>query len=237
MVKTWTKALLMFDVHVPDHDKKALALVKDFADDFKPDIVIAGGDWQNCDQVSTYPNETDLDIQDEFEQTEELIETFGVTDWMEGNHEQRLRRPGSPHRWLRKSLDPVRNLHLRERGINVFPYHKKKGVKKLGKLKVLHGFWCNKYAAATHSLAYGCCAFGHTHRFQTFSPKQAFESSTGFNVGCLSKLDLPYTAAKPPNGWVQGFAFVYIHKSGQFSFNNVRLIGNNFVINGKEYKR
>ena len=222
----YEKVLFLFDVHIPDEDRAALRIAKEFAEDWRPDRVIAGGDWQNCDYASNFPEESTATMEEEYRREEQLLEEFHVTDWFEGNHEERIRRIGGrvdPR--FRSLLDPVKNLHLVERGIRVYPYHPKTGVLTLGKLSVLHGWWCNQYAARKHAEAYGCCLFGHIHTFQVFTPSQAFESHTGFAVGCLCKLDLPYTQNKPPRSWIQGFAFGYFLRSGHFSLYDVRIIG------------
>ena len=106
---------------------------------------------------------------------------------------------------------------------------------RLGKLKVLHGFRFNQYAAKWHADTYGCCLFGHTHRFQQITPAQAFDSNTGFNCGHLAKDMLSYEENKGPLGHTRGFAFGYFYKNGHFSLYMVRAIGSKLMINGKEY--
>lgn len=232
------KALLLFDLHVPYEDESALTIASDFAQDFKPKVVVAGGDWQDCGAASKFVDENDVTLEEEYETESQLLDRFKVTHWLEGNHEERIRRiGGTVDPRLRSLLDPAKNLNLEKRGINILPYDPWKGVLELGKLSVLHGWWYNQYSARKHAEAYGCCAYGHSHRFQTFTPSQAFERNTGFNIGCLCQLDLPYTKNKPPRGWIQGFAFGYFLKSGHFSLYDVRLIGDEVVINGKVYGR
>jgi predicted phosphodiesterase len=237
MVQAIQRVLLLPDIHVPDHDERALGLVRDFAKQWKPNRVCQMGDLMNADQVSSFPNECETDLSDEFEVAGQILDDLKVTDWLEGNHEERLRRVGLTKKNMRKLLNPAKNLGMDKRRINWKPYHKTEGILRFGKLNVLHGFYCNEYAARKHSDAYGCCVFGHTHRIQAHQPKHAFESHTGYNIGCLCKLDLPYRQCQPPDGWGQGFAFAYILKSGHFSLQMVRLIGNEVVIEGTVYRR
>ncbi len=232
------RVLLGGDLHGADVDERVWGLFCAFKKDFRPHRVIAGGDWGNFNWASAkYADEEGVEAKEEYAQIEKRVEDAGVTDYLAGNHEARVKRiGGGVKKQLRSLLGVQKNLNLTKRGIKFFPYHKKKGVLSLGKLKVLHGFWCNQYAARSHADAYGCCVHFHTHRFQTFTPKKAFESHTGFNIGCMCRLDLPYKEEDGPDGWMQGFAFAYIHKNGHFNLYDVRVVGNVFVINGKEYR-
>lgn len=225
------------DVHVPYEDPRALGIAEAFIRDWKPHIVVAGGDWLSTEQISKFPSDCPIDLLDEFQRAEQWLERLKVTHYLMGNHEERLSRPGLVPPNLRKLYDPVANLHLHERGIQWRPYDSERGVFRFGKLTALHGYATNQYAARTTADQYGCCVFGHTHRMQTHQPKKARVAQTGFNVGCLCKLRLPYIKARPPTGWVQGFFFAYIFKSGNFSPHPVRLIGNEFVLDGKYYQR
>lgn len=232
-----TKALFLPDLHVPYEDAQAVATALAFAKDFKANIVVALGDWMSSDQVSGYKSDCDVDLSDEFATVEEYLDKFRVTHYLFGNHEDRLTRPELVPLNMRKMLDPARSLHLVRRGIPWRPYDNKRGIFQWGKLTALHGFATNQYAARTTAEQYGACVFGHTHRFQTYQPKEAKVRNTGFNVGCLCKLDLQYARRKAPGGWVQGFAFAYLHKNGHFDLYPVRLVGPNHVIEGKLYGR
>ncbi len=230
------RILFLPDVHVPYEDNRVVALAAEFKKDFRPHTVVAMGDWMSTDQISSFENDCPVDLLDEFARTEALIELLGVTHYLMGNHEERLMRDGLVPANLRKFYDPVRNLHLKERGIQWRPYDSEKGVFKFGKLTALHGFATNQYAARTTADQYGCCVFGHTHRMQTHQPKKARVAQTGFNIGCMCQLRLPYIRTKQPTGWVHGFAFAYLFKSGHFNMYPIRLVGREFIINGKEYR-
>lgn len=232
-----TRFFALFDLHVPNEDPTVVKIARDFHHDFKPHISVAGGDWQDVGMVSTFADEDTIDLADEFDAVNSYMDMFKVTHWLEGNHEERLRRVGLSNPRLRKILSPALNLNFEKRGTHIFPYHRKRGILKLGKLKVLHGFYTNEYVARKTSDAFGCCVFGHAHRFQSYQPKTCFEGRTGFSIGCGAKLDLPYASSRPPQGWMQGFVFGYILKSGHFSIYPVRIVGPEVIINGKPYTR
>jgi hypothetical protein len=163
------------------------------------------------------------------------IRDFGITHYLEGNHEERLRRVGLGNETTRSMFDLAENLELEEQGIPLIPYHPRKGVLRFGHLKVLHGFFATEYTAKKMASIYGTCVFGHTHRFQTFQSKDAFESHCGFGIGLMGKIDQPYTDSRAPLGWCQGFCFGYLHKNGYFDLYPVRIFGNRVAINNKVY--
>lgn len=237
-IHTGKKFVVGFDRHCPEHDPEIDQIFGDFLLDFKPHIRIAGGDWQTVEQVSHFDNETDIDLDDEFEMNREVLRRWKITHYLEGNHEERLRRVGMKlDKRLRSLVDLERNLHLRKLKIRLLPYHPTKGVLRLNCLKILHGFYANEYVAKKTALTYGTCVFGHAHRFQTFWPKAAFNDRVGFSIGMMGKLDQSYTQDRPPMGWAQGFAFGYMHKDGYFDLYPVRIVGKQVTIEGRMYQR
>lgn len=237
IIHTYKKIWIGYDRHAPYHDPKIDKIALAFLADFKPHIRVAGGDWQTVDQVSHFDNEGDIDLADEFALNREAIRKFGITHYLEGNHEERLRRVGLKlDKRLRSLVDLELNLRLKKQGIPLVPYHPRKGVLRFGSLKILHGFYATEYTAKKMASIYGTCVFGHTHRFQTFQSKDAFESHCGFGIGLMGKIDQPYTDARAPLGWCQGFCFGYLHKNGYFDLYPVRIYKNRVTINDKTYR-
>lgn len=237
-VFTRKKFWIGFDRHYPEHDPLVDTICLEFLRDFKPGIRIAGGDWMTCEQVSKFPHDegTETILKEDFRATRQALRRFGITHYLEGNHEERLRRVDVKPS-LRSMFNLVSNLQLREMGIKFFPYHPLKGVCKIGHLKVLHGFYVNQYMARKHAEIYGTCVFGHSHRFQTFQPRAAFDKRVGFAIGMTGDLEPTYTKDRAPMGWAQGFAFGYIHRNGWFDLYPVRINRGRVVINGREYGR
>ena len=235
------RVMFLPDIHVPYQDEAALKIVYDFRKDFKPHRTVIMGDMISADQVSGFKNDEETGLDEEYQIANHWLDKLTAEKdfFIEGNHEERLRRAGLVKPTLRKILSPVLNLQLKKRKIKFVPFDNnyKKGTVQFGKLIALHGWWAPDHAAKKHAVTYGCCVFGHTHRHQTYQPAHAFEKNTGFNIGCLCRLDMPWQETSGPRGWTQGFAFAYFFKGGHFSFYDVRLIGKEFVINGKYYKR
>ena len=227
---------LGFDRHHPESDPLVDQVAKDFIRDFKPTIRVAGGDWMCCDQCSTFDNESEFELKKEFEETNKALDDFKITHYLEGNHEQRLRRvAGLVKKPLRSLCNLEANLGLAKRKVQFLPWHTTRGILRLGHLKVLHGFYANEYVARKTAEVYGTCAFGHTHRFQVFQPKAAFDTRVGFAIGMMGKLEQTYTGSRPPMGWAQGFAFGYIHSNGWFDLYPVRINAGRVTIEGKVY--
>jgi len=237
-IQTYRKFWVGFDRHCPEHDPKIDQIVTDFLHDFKPQIRIAGGDWQSVDQVSSFDSESRTDLKEEFEMNRAILRKWKITHYLEGNHEERLRRVGmniDPR--LRSCVDLASNLQLKKLGIAFLSYHPIQGVLQIDHLKALHGFYANEYVAAKTARTYGTCVFGHAHRFQTFWPKEAFNTSVGFSIGMLGKLNQTWVQDRAPMGWAQGFAFGYIHPDGWYDLYPVRILGDQVTINNKTYMR
>lgn len=237
-VRTTTKIMVMSDLHAPYQDDKALKVCEQFRKDFKPDIVIALGDWLDATSVSSFASDTtpDTDMLHEFEVCNELLDIFQPTYFLEGNHEHRLRRAGAVRQDHRRLFCPKHWLKIKERKIKWIPYsHFERDVLTLGKLNFIHGFACSQYASMKEALRFGSVVHGHTHRIQMLSPPHATYKWTAFNIGCLCKLEQDYVETRQPHGWAHGFGWGYIYKSGNFTFNIARLIGDTVHLNGKEY--
>ena len=236
---TYKKVLVVPDMHVPNHDPNAVRVALDFKKDFKPDITIFLGDLIDADAVSAFAStERDYDQADEFYIAGEILDKFKPQVLLEGNHEQRLRRPGCVPWELWRMVEPKKWFAVKKRKIQWVPYsNRKKDLFKIGKMTFIHGFCCSQYATRAEAEAFGCVCHGHTHRVMTYQPKHAYERNTGFNIGCLCKMDLEYQTTGRPRGWCQAFGFGYFLRSGNFSFYTARLIGETFIINGKTYKR
>lgn len=233
------KVLAIPDIHVPNHDPSAIKVALDFQKDFKPDTTIIMGDLIDAPSIALHAEgRNDYSQSDEYALAGDILDLFEPDVLLEGNHEQRFRRPGSVPWELWEMLEPRRWFNVDDRGITWVPYtNVSNDIYRIGKMSFIHGFATGLYAARAECESFGCVAHGHTHRIQTYQPKHAFHRNTGFNIGCLCKLDLDYQTTNRPRGWAQGFGYGYFFKSGDFSFYTVRLIGDKFVINNQVYKR
>ncbi len=240
MVRMQTERVLFLpDIHVPHQDESALRVAGEFADDWKPHRTIFLGDLIDATAVATHAKgKTTVDQLGEYEQAREILDRFRPQVLLEGNHEERFRRPGCVPWELWPLLKPSMWFGVKKRRILWVPYSNlERDIYRIGKLSVIHGFRTNEFAAKAEAMSFDCVVFGHTHRLQTVQPKHGYHKHTGFNIGCLCRLDLEYEKTGPPRGHAQGFAFGYFFRSGSFSLYTARLIGSEFVIEGKRYTR
>lgn len=235
-IQTYTKFWVGFDRHYPESDPLVDKIVAEFLADFKPQIRVAGGDWINCDQISNFNNESESDLLNEFDDTIRILNTWKITHYFEGNHEERIRRiGGNLDKRLRSLADLQRNLKLREKRITFLPYHPIAGILQIGNLKVLHGWYFNEYFARKTAETYGTSVFGHAHRFQVFQPCSAFDTRVGFGIGMLGNTVQSYVQDRAPRGWAQGFAFGYLYRNDWFDLYPVRINAGRVCINDKVY--
>ena len=227
-IHTTQRVLVLPDIHIPNHDRGALKIVDDFRRDFRPHVTVFLGDLIDADAISDHAKGSDRITQlREYELAKEVLDQFKPTVFCEGNHEERFRRPGlvAPELW--EILSPKRWFDIAKRGIRWVPYsNRRRDLFRIGKMTFIHGFCTNQYAARAEAESFGCVCFGHTHRQQTYQPKHARWRHTGYNIGCLCKLDLAYQTKGRPRGWCQGFGHgIFEERTGNFAFRGERLIG------------
>lgn len=114
----------------------------------------------------------------------------------------------------------------------VYPYHKTKGVVRLGStLKVMHGFASGVYAARQTALVYHSVLFGHIHVVDECSIP-GLERRVARCCGCLCNLDMDYAARTPSTlRQAHGFAYGVISKrTGNYHVWIAERIGKEWVI-------
>jgi predicted phosphodiesterase len=232
----------------PLHDARAIDIMLQFAQDFKPDIFIEGGDNLDCGPVSHWLKNKqrqmkDLDLRKDAKwyQTHVLdeinkIKSIKTKKWMIGNHEGWLTEYADENPGVAGLVDPEYLLDLD--GWDVVP----EGAHiKLGKLYFVHGDQVGnvKNLADRAVQLYGhTVIFGHFHTYQV-SPRHELvgEDSVkmGMSVPGLCNKNPGYMMNRP-NQWMKGFAYGYIHDDGTFQIYVPLIIKNKTCIHGKVYK-
>ena len=228
------------------HDLKAWRAVVAFAEDFKPDTWVVGGDFLDCGAISHHnkgksrPVEGFRLLQDAEECVEAAIRPiYSLADecvYIGGNHE----------RWIEDLLDENPGLEgivdiKKLLSLDHWKVIPQGGHFNLGKLTFIHGDQISggEHVAKSAVLSYErSVRFGHFHTYQTYTKNSALEykyAKTGIAVPCLCTKTPKYGKGKP-NKWVQGFNYGYIADDGNYNDYVVVIVDGKCVVNGKVYK-
>jgi hypothetical protein len=257
------KFLALFDLHFgfengrigtskvvrATHNISLINVVKKFAKDFSPDILILGGDQLNCGPVSHWhkgrPKLTEgfrlkeeLDLLDKhiltpFDKIERKI-------WIDGNHERFIQDYLEENPALEGLIEPAEYLKLEKRG---WECHEVGAIIKLGKLYFTHGdviLGKGSYVnPAQHLLNQTRVNIrcGHLHTLYAatdFNPIRGNDYHTAIVVPCMCATNCFYMKNKPSR-ILNGFLYGYIYPNGNFNDYIVITNNNSFVVNGVSY--
>jgi hypothetical protein len=226
------------DVHGDVQDTAAVNACLGFVRDFKPHYRICGGDIFDFRPLRGRASEEEKreSLKEDFEAGDRFLEAFAPTHTLLGNHDQRLYdraalRSGPASDYAAELADRLSGRLGRS---ELYPYHKRAGVLRIGHLKFLHGFFCGVTAARQHALAYGSCLFGHIHSIDEASVP-GMDRRVARSVGCLCKLDMDYNARSPntlryAHGWGYG---VIDEKTGNYTVFQAEGIDGKFYVAGE----
>jgi len=229
---------LLYDPHIPYHDKNAYHIALDHLAGLKPKLtkLVLGGDVVDFFKISFFkgdPNRMSFEneiifARMELEAIRRRFKRIPI-DYIEGNHEVRLHRytlDNCPHLAWNNKVESI--LHLGARNIryisNIARMCNNQPPYKIGKLFVLHGHE-KKVSYGAINLArlfYLKCkdnvVAGHHHRpDKSLVRKISGKYEAAFNVGTLGQLSEAY---QPINDWAHGFAYVDVEPNGNFDFHN-----------------
>jgi hypothetical protein len=193
------RTLFLSDLHVPFHDLVAWRVVMELIEDFRPQLILLGGDLFDCYPISDHdqePGRADY-LQDEFDaaqplwrELEDRCRGATVVFW-KGNHEERIDRMQRRHRALfrLRSLEIPVAAEMPRRWL----YYPNQTRYRLGPLNCIHGDLKGRGNSVAHAAAgilkklRTSAIFGHFHRFQTFYETNADGTvRAGFANGHLS---------------------------------------------------
>lgn len=242
------RVLIMTDAHLR-HDEEphqSYRLVKRFAKDWRPDIVVDLGDWLDLNYLSSFDKEKlrhleSRRLRGDYDLAHRELDYWqGITPRLiklEGNHDERIERWIDAVPALEGVIDYDVEFDFAGRGIAWHRYRDGQPIK-LGKLNMMHGYYHGKYPVAkTLDVYMGNVVFGDVHRFQTFSrgvPNYADEIQA-WSIGCLCGLQPEYAKGRPM-GWQNGFAVMYLHDSGNFNLYPINIIEDTFTFEGRVWE-
>lgn len=232
---------------LPLHDPRAWGAVMQFAQDFKPQVWIHGGDMLDCGVISHHnrnkPGRTEglrllSDAQEGHKTFIEPVEALRPQKmvYIIGNHEDWLQDLTDEQPGLEGIVDVKELLHLDK--WEVIPQG---GLFNLGKLTFVHGDTVSggEHVAKNAVISYERnIRFGHHHTYQAYtktSPLAYKYGKTDICVPCLCTKTPKYGEGKP-NKWVQGFCYGYVGAKGTYNDFIVTIIDGQFCANGKTYR-
>jgi hypothetical protein len=200
--------LICGDLHLPYHDQKAVDAFLCFARKYKPDVLVVGGDFLDCEAVSRFlkdPRKV-ASLQKEFDDGRDLLRQLrrlaSRCIFLEGNHEVRVAK-----HVLRNApaLSDLRCLDVRSQlGAEDWEWVPYPAFAKIGKLVVLHGESYNAGTNAKNLAKYSghSVAQGHSHRLSQLYVKDVQGVRSACEWGCLADLH-PHYCHRP--NWQHGF--------------------------------
>lgn len=238
------KILALFDCHVPFNIP--LDLVWEFAQDFKPDVVILGGDICEWGSVSHWVADQSrhLDYGTLKQEYEAMKRTVLLPLSQVAPKAKKIFIPGNHERWIEQDCN--RNPNLREfaelhkniKGWKILAFNE--SYKAGSNLVYIHGLYTNKYHAHKTAEAFvgKSVRYGHVHTMQSFtniSPVDSKHFYQAQSIGCLCTLN-PHFMENQPNAWVNGFDYCYLNDDGTFHPFPIIIVKGKFWAEGRFYK-
>lgn len=226
--------VVVSDIHVPYHDRRALNLTLDIIEKLRPNIVHVLGDLLDCYQSSRFltdPTKRKASLAYELRLARGILDEIrqasprGATlEVYGGNHEDRLRKA----KWGKvpeladlPELTWPHLLQLRS-GEKWHPYSE---VVRRGKLWLHHGDVIRKHSGYTARALMvktgGNVLCGHTHRLAHVYKTTWHGTFQGWENGCLCKLKPEYIIGPPD--WQQGFSIIHFRNRGNFNVEQIHI--------------
>lgn len=236
------------DLHVPDHDPRAVDLAAKIIADFNPHILLHGSDAFDFETISRFGTSVEKLIEDALWDIQvpysKVMSTLNqaspraIRPFLIGNHDKRIitfMQQNAPQ--FRGTVTKVFADMIRHSDGLWLGFEREQ--LEIGPLTIYHGRTATQNAAKMHAEKY--VAFqrdviaGHVHRAQLFSktgPERTIESVTS---GCLCNLKPSYSNYR--QDWQHGIVLVTIDFENQQShFEVINFKKNQAVFGGKVYR-
>lgn len=234
---SWRRFVFASDPHGNKQDDDANRALFKFIESWQPTVRVCGGDLWNFAALRKGADEEEKreSLLDDYGAGCEWLDKFQPTHFCRGNHDERLWdwaqldkgvQSDLAHLWVKEIEGD-----MKKRRCQMLPYHKRKGILKIGHLKMAHGFYSGVNAARRTALAYGSILIGHAHSIQ-HATIEGLETRMGRIVGCLCQLDQDYNRAHVAalaheHGWAYG---VINDRTGDYQVWQAQRIGNKWLL-------
>lgn len=235
------KYLIVSDVHVPYHDKRAIEIAIETGLKSGCTELIIDGDFYDFMKISRF--DTDPQTRDpdgELEVGQPILESLasafkGGKYFKVGNHDARLEAYLSSHASAVVGIKHFRLDKVLELEALGYTYVANKQWMMLGQLAVLHGHELPRGLAQPVNVGRGVYnqlgdggLVGHWHRTSRHVETSGLKRrmTVAHSIGCLCDVRPSYC---PLTKWNHGMAIVEINKAGEYQLNNY------IIENGKAY--
>lgn len=203
-----------FDNHGARGDPDACSAFFDFIDVWRPHKKLHGGDLFDFTPIRRGASESEKheSMGEDISEGRIFLKRYHPDVFLRGNHDERLWDRLNDTNGLIRDLaeESVRNIEqdCGRMHCEILPYDKGRGVYELGDLKIVHGFYFGKFAAARHASTYGHALFGHTHAFGIGVEARWGGNDIAYNVPCLCDLHPDYNRGQGDSlRWEHGWAY------------------------------
>lgn len=247
---TITKGVFLSDIHLPFEIN--LSPIFDYIKDLKPNTIILGGDIIDADGTFGIDGWTADKVQSDglpaFDRDVKLLKAFilklksasprSQIVYLEGNHEERYRRPKMRYGELLKGkFDLMKEVGIKN--IKFIPYGDYDSFYKVGDMLFTHGTIFPDSHAKKMAQAYlpNKVTYGHIHDFQSYTTHNGDPRKAGryaLTAGCLCGR-LPDYKKGQPNKWISGFVS-WISINGCTTSTPILIENGKFAVGGRVYQ-
>lgn len=225
----------VFDTHGDLIDRKAEKAFFEFLADFKPEIRVHGGDafdfrWARRKATETEQRER---IGADLAEGLDFLKRYKPTKFLRGNHDERVWdfvNESDDDKLVMLCGNIIEKVQAAiGRNCEMFPYERRKGVLRLGHLKIIHGYHAGITAARQAAQIYGSVLQGHAHTVDV-AAVGSLERRVGRVCGCLCNLDMPYMRANAASlRHAHGWAYGLLHDDGTYTISQCEGVNGKFV--------
>lgn len=203
------------DNHGSNVDESAATAFHEFCKTYKAEHRIHLGDnWDfACLRRGASDEEKREPIRDDIDAGLAFLAKFKPTVFLRGNHDARLYDAVESDDGKLADFAGYLAADIEEslKGVKVYPYCKRRGVHRMGKLAGIHGYHAGLNAARFMAQCYGDSIGGHVHASDQARTARS-DGAVGHTSGALCKLDARYNRAhantlRQNAGWLYGLTW------------------------------
>lgn len=240
----YKRFLIAGDIHGIEQDEAANKVLFDFKKLWKPQISICNGDLWDFAALRKKASEEErrTSLRADYDAGLDWFLKFQPDYFNRGNHDERIwdlqaENRGPISDLATKCIEEFEVVRKKVK-CEMLPYDRRHGILEIGKLRVLHGFYCGVNASRKSAQVWGSCVVSHGHTVQ-LAAIEGPENRVGRMIGCLCSLDMKFQRANVGSLLHRhGFAYGVIEdKTGFYQVHQAEKVGDKWILptSFKEY--